>query len=614
MNISFVLAALILSAAALWPIPQHYTHGEQVVWLSPGVDFEFQPSLQNISQSVPQKSMVRQLMAYVGLVPTACLCIRRAWLTALPYSKWTGRKQMSTAPSDPEIAILESAIARVKQSILGNQFVPWKFHPRGSVFEPSTDAKVSITKILIQQITPAQTWQTSGSVNDLDESYTLRILENGEVIITTVSYLGVLHALQTFSQLFYKHSDAAAGVYTPLAPVDISDYPSFQHRGLNMDISRNIFTPADIIRTIDAMAASKFNRLHIHAADGQSWPIDIPSIPELGANCSYYPDLVWTAQDLEDVQAYGYSRGITVILEIDMPGHTASIAHAFPDLITADSRAEWHPYAAEPPSGQLKLNSSAVYTFIDDLLSDLLPRTTPHSAYFHTGGDEVNINAYLLDDTVRSNDTAILQPLLQTFITTVHDKVRAGGAIPIVWEELLLDWNITLGADVLVQTWRSEDALLRTVQQGHKALAGNYNNWYLDCGFGQWLDPTPNSTLIVPPFVDYCGPLKNWRQIYTYDPLAGIPAELTSLVVGGEVHMWAEQTDAVDLDGKLWPRAAAAAEVLWSGRTDVQGRVREVRDATRRLAELRERLVLSGVRAGPVQMVWCLMNEGGCAL
>ena len=125
----------------------------------------------------------------------------------------------------------------------------------------------------------------------------------------------------------------------------------------------------------------------------------------------------------------------------------------------------------------MKLNSSAVETFLDTLFHDLLPRVQPYSAYFHTGGDEVNTNAYLLDDTVRSNDSAIIRPLMQAFVDRNHARVRAAGLTPIVWEEMLIQWNLTLGSDVIVQSWQSDDSMLTTVQQGHKALVGNYQYW-----------------------------------------------------------------------------------------------------------------------------------------
>lgn len=97
--------------------------------------------------------------------------------------------------------------------------------------------------------------------------------------------------------------------------------------------------------------------------------------------------------------------------------------------------------------------------------------------------------------------------------------------------------------------------------------------------------------------------------MYAYDPLAGIPANESHLVVGGEAHIWSEQTDPVNLDGMVWPRASAASEVLWSGRQDATGQNRSQLEASPRLAEMRERMVSRGIGAGPVQMIFCTQND-----
>ena len=180
---------------------------------------------------------------------------------------------------------------------------------------------------------------------------------------------------------------------------------------------------------------------------------------------------------------------------------------------------------------------------------------------------------------------------------------------------MLLEWNLTLPLSTIIQTWRSNEALLEVLKTGHRVLFGANTHWYLDCGLGVFLDPkdpdhpAPDPR-INPPYQDYCGPFHNWRHVYSYDPLTGIPAEQQRRVLGGEVHLWSELTDSVTLDWMLWPRAAAAAEVLWRG-TGVAPVSEEV---TRRLAEWRERAVAKGVRAGMVQMEWCLRNKGGCLM
>jgi hexosaminidase len=354
--------------------------------------------------------------------------------------------------------------------------VPWKFHPRNSDFEPSTDNKRLVTSITLEQLAADPPNVVKPLAGEVDESYTLSLAEDGGATITANSSIGIARGLTTFTQLFFKHSNG--GAYTTLAPVEISDSPKFSHRGLNMDVSRNFFPVADIKRTIDAAAYNKLNRFHLHATDSQSWPLEIPALSLLASKGAYESSLTYSPADLKELQYYAAIQGVELILEIDMPGHTASIWYGYPELISAfNIQPDWDTYAAEPPSGTLKLNSSKVDDFLDTLLNDLLPRVKPYSAYFHTGGDEVNVNAYSLDETVKSNDTAVLQPLMQKFVDRNHNQVRALGFTPIVWEEMLLQWNVTLGDDVVVQTWQSDQAVADTVAKGHKALAGNYNYW-----------------------------------------------------------------------------------------------------------------------------------------
>ena len=394
--------------------------------------------------------------------------------------------------------VVDAAIARARDRLFNDRFIPWKFHPRNSNFEPSSNAP----KLYIHEIALVQ--NASDPVNvfkaldgELDESYNLVITECGQVTITSITSIGILHALETLTQLSYQAS--GGGVYVPSAPVYISDAPKFPHRGLNLDVSRAYYAPSDIMRTIDALSWNKFNRLHLHASDSQSWPLEIPALPELAKNGAYMAGLSYSPDVLAGIQEYGAYRGVQVTIETDMPGHTSSIALAYPDLIAAfNVQPDWGTYSAEPPTGQLKLNSSAVYDFLNTLWSDLLPRVSPYSAYFHTGGDEVNANVYLLDEGVRSNESPVIQPLLQKFIDFNHEHVRAAGLTPMVWEEQLLQWDLTLGSDVVVQTWLSDESLAQTVAMGHKALFGNYNYWV---PLSTFIHPTPSPTakyLLVP--------------------------------------------------------------------------------------------------------------------
>ncbi|KAI4145981.1 MAG: hypothetical protein LQ341_002220, partial [Variospora aurantia] len=387
----------------------------------------------------------------------------------------SGSPMIFTAAS---YALVKAAIQRAQDRLSQDNFVPWKFHARNADFEPAANAsRINIRNVTIQQQGIDSAAILKPLAGEVNERYTLSITTAGSVAITAVSSIGILRALETFTQLFYRHS-SNAGVYCPGAPVSIIDTPKFSYRGFNMDVARNWYPPSFILHTIDVLAWNKFNLLHLHVTDAQSWPLDIPALPLLSQKGAYRTGLSYSRQQLAQIQEYGMYRGVQVFMEIDMPGHTSSIALAYPDLITGyNVLPDWSTYAAEPPSGSLKLNSSAVYAFLQTLWEDLLPRVEPYSAYFHTGGDEVNANVYKLDETVRSNASAVLKPLLQAFIDFNHGYVRAAGMTPMVWEEMLLQRNLTLGQDVVVQAWQSDDAVAQIVARGHKAIGGNYNYW-----------------------------------------------------------------------------------------------------------------------------------------
>ena len=258
--------------------------------------------------------------------------------------------------------------------------------------------------------------------------------EDGSTLITIISTEGAYHALQTFSQLFFAQSKIPSGIYSHYAPVKISDSPNFEHRGLNLDISRNWIPPAKIMRTIEALAASKLNRLHLHASDAQSWPLEVPALLDLAAKGAYSPSEVWSTTNFENVQPYGHVHGVEVYLEIDLPGHTRAIEYSYPELVVAADKEPCSEYALQPLAGQLKLNSSNVTRFLSTLLHDLLPRSSPWSSKFHNGGDELNTHVYELDSNVRSSSTSVLQPLLQAFVDHIISVVVSHGIPPLVWK------------------------------------------------------------------------------------------------------------------------------------------------------------------------------------
>jgi hexosaminidase len=530
--------------------------------------------------------------------------------------------------------VVQAGVSRALAGIFNSQFVPWKLHKPGSQWEPDLSQGQNWLKTL--QITQTSEDQPSAFkplAGEVDESYNLTVSAEGDVKLSAVSSIGVLRGLETFTQLFYQHS-AGTFWYTPFAPVSIQDAPKFPHRGVMLDTARHFFPVADILRTIDAMAWNKLNRLHVHVTDSQSWPLVIPSMPEVSEKGAYHPTQTYSPADIDNIQKYGAARGVEVYFEIDMPGHIGVVSLSHPELIVAYNLQPYYWWCAQPPCGAFKLNNTAVDAFLDKLFDDLLPRLSPYAAYFHTGGDELNKNDSMLDDGIRSNASEVLQPLLQKFIDAQHARVRAAGLTPVVWEEIPLDWNVTMAQDTVVQAWLGGDSVKKLTGKGYKVIDSNYNFWvstsfsvphhpprqitnttsphqYLDCGRGQWLNWANGASFQTGyPFNDWCGPTKSWRLIYSHDPTANLTAEEAALVLGGEVAVWSETIDPANLDTLVWPRASAAGEVLWSGRVDPQtGQNRSQIDATPRLNEFRERMVLRGVRSSPVQFTFCTQGS-----
>jgi len=169
-----------------------------------------------------------------------------------------GRADVCLKEESASQQIINTAVGRTFRTIFEQNFVPWKFNPRNSDYEPDTTTRQYIKSITLQK-NSADPTNITKPVSPIDESYTLSVPTSGEVLITANSSIGLSYGLTTFSQLFFQHSNG--GAYTKLVPVTVSDVPKFPHRGLNMDTARNYFPLVDIFRTMDAMAFTKMNRL-----------------------------------------------------------------------------------------------------------------------------------------------------------------------------------------------------------------------------------------------------------------------------------------------------------------------------------------------------------------
>ncbi|KAJ1936596.1 Glucosamine-6-phosphate isomerase (Glucosamine-6-phosphate deaminase) (GNPDA) (GlcN6P deaminase), partial [Kickxella alabastrina] len=226
-----------------------------------------------------------------------------------------------------------------------------------------------------------------------DESYILDIPVNGKATLNANTPYGIVRGLETLSQLVFANGKSKAIHNTP---IHIADAPLFPHRGILFDSARNYFSVKSIHRILDAMSFNKMNVLHWHVVDAQSWPIESKTYPELHAKGAYGADMQYSHDDVRGIIQYAKERGIRVIPEFDVPGHTYIVGEAFPELMSCTNKQpNWDHFAAEPPSGQLNIAKPETIEFTKNLFTEYT-KLFPDSV-FHLGGDEVNRNCWKED-------------------------------------------------------------------------------------------------------------------------------------------------------------------------------------------------------------------------
>ncbi|KAF9349011.1 hypothetical protein BGX26_012636 [Mortierella sp. AD094] len=465
-------------------------------------------------------------------------------------------------------------------------------------------------------------------------------------VLKANTQFGVLNGLETFLQLILASSATpGSGTLVPGQPVEnileipnvpwlIQDEPHYSHRGILLDTSRNYIHVKDILRTLDAMSIVKFNVFHWHVLDQQTYPLVSKAYPDLAAKGAERPDYIYSEQDVATIIQHGQELGIRVLPEFDSPGHAASWGRSYPNLTVCLDAQPHQKYAAEPPAGQLDPLEPFTYTVLDTLVKEWTAQFPDNQA--HLGGDEVNFECWKTSDRLRdyiehpdhcAQYESVLLPtpenaapensmrrttsgrqsgedkLLELYLNKAFGMFLAQGKRPIVWEEMALEHNVMLPDSAIVQVWKNAGNAKRVIDQGRPVILSSSDYWYLDCSSGQWL---------IGPQRDIWCSFSNWQRIYSYRLTDQLNDAQQKMVYGGEVCMWGEQTDSSNLDSSLWPRSAAAAEVLWSGSKDDQGNIRPLMHAAKRLAAVRDRLLQMGVAAAPMYPSWCRHHPEGC--
>ncbi|MGC2398514.1 MAG: family 20 glycosylhydrolase [Acidobacteriaceae bacterium] len=380
---------------------------------------------------------------------------------------------------------------------------------------------------------------------DEDESYTLEVTQ-ASAHLHAATVVGAMRGLETLQQLV--QSDAT-GYFVPA--VSIRDTPRFRWRGLMIDCGRH-FMPIDIIRrTIDGMAAVKLNVFHWHLSEDQGFRIESRAFPKLTGLGS--DGLFYTQEQAREIVAYAHDRGIRIVPEFDMPGHTSAWFVGYPDLASAPG-----PFHIEREFGVfdpvMDPTRESTYKFLDTFIAEMAAIFPDH--FMHIGGDENNgvewkanprVQAFMREHNLR--DTAALQNYFNQRLLKILEK---HGKHMIGWDEILTP---DLPKDVVVQSWRGFDSLATGARNGYSSIlsAGYYLNLMSTAADHYMVDPLPQAS--------------------------GLSPEEQARILGGEACMWTEQTTSRDIDSRIWPRTAAIAERLWS-----PSEVANVDDMYRRLA------------------------------
>jgi hexosaminidase len=378
-----------------------------------------------------------------------------------------------------------------------------------------------------------QTEHASKEVQEVgeDESYLLEVSAAGAKL-SAPTPLGTMHGLQTFLQLVEISPDGFA------APsVTIQDKPRFPWRGLMIDSARH-FTPLDVVkRNLDGMEAVKMNVFHWHLSENQGFRMESKKFPKLHESGS--DGLFYTQEEVRDLIAYARDRGIRVVPEFDMPGHSTAWFVGHPELASGKG-----PYEIERRWGvfdpAMDPTNEKVYKFLDELIGEMARIFPDH--FFHIGGDEVTgkewdanprIQAFKKEHDLKNNDA-----LQAYFSGRVQKLVVKHGKIVVGWDEVLVPG---VPKDIVIQSWRGQASLALAAKQGYRSILSN--GYYLDLGWPA-------------------------ARHYAMDPMSGDAANLSpeekQRVLGGESCMWAEYVNGENIDSRIWPRNAAIAERFWS--------------------------------------------------
>ena len=404
------------------------------------------------------------------------------------------------------------------------------------------------------------------------EGYQLKVAAD-KVVINGGSEAGVFYGIQTLR----KSIPAGQGINVSLPAVEINDAPRFSYRGAMLDVSRHFFPVEDIKSFIDMLALHNINRFHWHLSDDQGWRIEIKSRPLLtekgskrtetviGRNSGKYDGIphegFYTQEQIKEVIAYAADQHITIIPEIDLPGHMQAALHAYPELgCTGGPYEVWTQWGVS--DNVLCAGNDEVLKFIEDVFAEIVELFP--SEYIHVGGDECpktrwqecpKCQARIKALGIKGDSKHTAEEYLQSFIINHAEKfLNSKGRQMIGWDETL---EGGLAPNATVMSWRGEGGGIEAAKQKHDVIMSP--NTYLYFDYYQTKD-IDNEPLAIGGYL----PLEN---VYNYEPMPkSLTPEEQKYIIGVQANLWVEYVATLShIQYMELPRMAALSEIQWSG-------------------------------------------------
>ena len=396
------------------------------------------------------------------------------------------------------------------------------------------------------------------------ESYQLSITP-AKITISATNGAGLFYGVQSLLQLANQNEDSRI---IKLPALLIKDTPRFGYRGLHLDVSRHFLSKEFIKKQIDMMAYYKLNRFHWHLVDGAGWRIEIKKYPLLTDSAAWRPYDTWkewnrngklyctkenpkakggyyTQEDIKEVVAYAQSRFITVIPEIEMPGHSEEVLAVFPELSCSGK-----PYV----DSDFCIGNDSTFTFLENVLTEVMELFP--SKYIHIGGDEATKKGWKTcpkcQARMSGENLKNVDELQSYMIHRIERFLNDHGRKLLGWDEILQGG---LAPDATVMSWRGEQGGIAAAKAGHQAIMtpGEF------CYFDAYQDDPSSEPKAIGGFL----PLK---KVYSYNPVPdSLSSEEKKLILGVQANVWAEYIPTPEhMEYMIYPRLLALSEVAWT--------------------------------------------------